>query len=156
MPADDSKTSSERPLRFEGEIDPDFQREWIEARHLTGDQVERAFTHGLAARDRFAERPFREVERYLRESWEALGDPAPWDQVFDIVQSGYERARAAPLQVAADLPPEALDRFAERTLGGSSLGGRLAERFFLGAAEPVSDYEGEGGPPVEQGRRVKE
>lgn len=156
MPADERETSSERPLRFEGVTDPDFQREWIEARNLTGDQVERAFTHGLAARERFAERPFREVEGYLRESWEALGSPAPWDQVFDIVQSGYDRARAAPLPVAADLPPEALDRFAERTLGGSSLGGRLGERNFLGAAEPVSDYEGEGGPPVEKGRRVRD
>lgn len=156
MPADERERSSGRPLRFEGELDPDFQREWIEARRLTGDQVERAFSHGLEARDRFADRPFREVEEYLRESWTALGSPAPWDDVCDIVESGYERARAAPVEVIADLPPEALDRFADRTVGGSSLGGRISERSFLGAAEPVSDYEGEGGPPVEKGRRVRD
>jgi hypothetical protein len=146
----------ERPLRFEEVADREFQRRWQEARQLSGDQVDQAFAHGLAARERFAERPFREVEDYLRESWEALGSPAPWNEVYDIVESGYDRARAAPLEVAADLPPEALERFADRTTGGSTLGGQLGQRSFLGGSEPVSDYEGEGGPPVEKGRRVRE
>jgi hypothetical protein len=156
MPAEERASGDERPLRFEAASDPDFQKEWRESRHLSGEQVERAFAHGLAARERFAERPFREVEGYLRESWEALGSPAPWSKIYDIVESGYDRARAAPLEVAADLPPEALERFAERTSGGTTLGGHLGQRSFLGAAEPVSDYEGEGGPPIEKGRRVRE
>jgi hypothetical protein len=156
MSADQSATGDERPLRFERAPDPEFQKRWQDTRQLSGEQVDRAFAHGLAARERFAERPFREVAEYLRESWEALGSPAPWDEVSDIVESGYDRARAAPFEVVADLPPEALDRFAERTTGGTSLGGRLGHRTFLGAAEPVSDFEGEGGPPIEKGRRVRD
>lgn len=156
MQADARGAGDERPLRFEEAPDPDFQKMWQEARHLDGEEVERAFTHGLAARERFAERPFREVEGYLRESWEALGGETPWDKVFDIVASGYDRARAASLPAAADLPPEAEERFNERTTGGSSFGGQLGGRNFLGAAEPVSEYDGEGGPPVEKGRRVRD
>lgn len=156
MQADARGAGDERPLRFEEAPDPEFQKRWQESRELDGEEVERAFTHGLKARERFAERPFREVEGYLRESWEAMGEEVPWEKVFDIVESGYDRARAGPVPAVADLPPEALDRFAERTTGGSTFGGRLGERTFLGAAEPVSDYDGEGGPPVEKGRRVKD
>lgn len=157
MAAAERGTGDDRPLRFEDNLDPEFQKRWKESRDLSGDVVDRAFEHGLFARERFAERPFREVEGYLRESWEALGSSVPWEQVYDIVESGYDRARAAPLPAVAELPPEAADRFTERTIGGSTLGGGpLGERPFLGASEPVSDYEGEGGPPVEGGRRVRD
>lgn len=154
MPADEK--GAERPLRFEQIRDPEFQKRWVEARHLSGGEVERAFLHGLNARDRFAERPFREVEGYLRESWEAMGEAAAWGEVSDIVASGYDRARAESFEEGTELENEALDRFAERTMGGSTLGGPLGERPLLGASEPVSDFTGEGGPPVEGGERVTE
>jgi hypothetical protein len=156
MSAGKRERGDEHTLRYEEVPDPEFQKRWQDARHLTGDQVDSAFAHGLAARERFSERPFREVEGYLRESWEAMGDIAPWDQVYDIVESGYDRARAAPFEVAADLPPEALDHFADRTTSGTTFGGRLGQRTFLGGSAPVSDYEGEGGPPVEKGKRVRD
>jgi hypothetical protein len=143
-------------LRFEEIRDPEFQKRWASARQLSRGEVERAFQHGLNARDRFAERPFREVEGDLRESWEAMAEAAAWGEVSDIVASGYDRARAESFEEGTALENEALDRFAEHTLGGSSLGGPLGERPFLGASEPVSDYPGEGGPPVEGGRRVTE
>lgn len=144
-----------RGLRFDDTDDPHFQQRWAEARHLTEEQVELAFRHGLDSRDRFADRPFHEVEQYLRQSWEGMGPAAAWDQVQDIIRSGYERYRAADLSVAAELGPDALHHFPDqRTQGGSVLGGSMGERPQLGAAEPVSDYEGEGGPPVEGGPRV--
>lgn len=152
---DRNRKREERPLRDEIP-DPDFQRAWQEARHLTGEEVDRAFEHGLFAQDRFAERPFREVEAYLRESWEAMGIPTPWEEVSDIVESGYELDRAAPLEAIAESAPEARDRFTKRTAGGSTIGGALGHRSHLGASEPVSDYDGESGPPIEDGRRVED
>lgn len=96
-------------LRYE-EVAEGFQREWLDRRQLTEEQVEQAFLHGLGAYDRFADRPFREVEPYLRESWEGMGTSAAWETVADIVRTGYERYRAAPLDEAADPGPEAADR----------------------------------------------
>jgi hypothetical protein len=156
MAGEPNDAGADQPLRYDDGQDPRFQERWLKARDLTGDQVERAFRHGFDARDRFAERPFREVEEYLRQSWEGMDPSAPWDQVSDIVRSGYERYLGGMGAGPAALPQsEALERFPHRTQGGSTLGGVVGERPFLGAAEPVSDYEGEGGPPVEGGRRVK-
>lgn len=145
-----------RPPRFEEIEDPEFQKRWKEARHLSEDEVERAFRHGFDARDRFAERPFREVEGYLRESWAAMAPPVDWDQVADIIRSGYERYQGAGFGSWIESSDEALRRFPDRTIGGSAIGGTMGERSFLGGAEPVSDFEGEGGPPVEDGRRIRD
>jgi hypothetical protein len=137
------------PLRFEESADPDFQRRWIEARKLDGEEVNRAFRHGFDARGRFADRPFREVEAYLRESWEGMGARVPWADVRDLVRSGYERYKGAGFDGSIDLGPEALDRFIIRNVTGSTLrGGTMGDRTFLGAAEPTPEFEGEGGPPV--------
>src|SRR5690606_29068912 len=65
-------------LRYGDAAEPDFQRRWIDARTLPGDEVERAFRHGFDARGRFADRPFGEVEAYLRESWRGMGAPSAW------------------------------------------------------------------------------
>lgn len=137
------------PPRFEDVADPDFQRRWITERRLDGDQVDRAFHHGFDARGRFADRPFGEVEAYLRESWEGMGTSAAWEDVRDIVRSGYERYKAAGFDGTIDLGPEALERFPISNVSGSILrGGTMDERPFLGNAEPTPDFEGEGGPPV--------
>jgi hypothetical protein len=145
---DKSSPDPERRLRYEEIEDPRFQAKWRAARDLDGEQVEAAFRHGFDARDRFGERPFREVVDYLRESWEGMGAPAPWDEVVGIVESGYERYRAEGFGPMIEEAAEALERFPTRTIGGSTTGGTMGERFHLGAAEPVSDYDGEGGPPV--------
>ncbi len=125
----------ERRLRYE-EIDPRFQRRWSEARQLPEEQVERAFRHGFEARDRFAQRPFEEVAGWLRESWSGLAPATPWDDVADIVRSGYERYQGAGGGVT-DPATEALERFSRHTAGGSGMGGRdLGERPNLGDAAP--------------------
>lgn len=156
MTADNSAPGADQPLRYDTIRDPEFEKKWRNARHLTGEEVELAFRHGLEAIDRFAERPFSEVEDYLRQSWDAMAPPVPWDQVSDIVQSGYERYKGSEFEPTVDEVSEALARFPHRTIGGTSIGGVIGERPFLGASEPVSDYDGEGGPPVEDGRRVTE
>lgn len=84
------ESGPDRRLRYE-DIEPGFQRRWREARHLSGEQVDRAFRHGFDARDRFADRPFREVADYLRESWSGMAPETAWSDVADIVRSGYER-----------------------------------------------------------------
>lgn len=150
------RPDQERRLRYEDISDPEFQKKWLEGRDLDWEQVEAAFRHGFEARDRFAERPFHEVARYLRESWEGMGPPAPWDEVGEIVRSGYERYKGAVFGPAPEEVAEAEVRFPDRTIGGSTIGGVMGERNFLGGAEPVSDFEGEGGPPVEGGKRVSE
>ncbi|HEX7051535.1 MAG TPA: hypothetical protein VF188_15115 [Longimicrobiales bacterium] len=147
MPDDRGRDAAEQPLAGPVE-DPEFQKKWIEARDLSWDQVERAFRHGFDARDRFAERPFREVEEYLRESWNGMGPPAAWDDVADIVRSGYERYKGAGLGPSTEDVAEALRHFPTWTVGGSAIGGIMGEQPLLGAAEPVSDYDGEGGRPV--------
>lgn len=157
MQGENTDNGSERPLRYEEIEDPEFQKKWTEARHLSGEEVELAFRHGFDSRERFAERPFDEVEGYLRESWDAMAPPAAWDEVSDIVRSGYERYKGgAGFESSTENAADALERFPYRTIGGSTLGGTMGERSFLGGAEPVSDYDGEGGPPVEGGRRVKD
>ncbi len=139
----------DRRLRYEDIPDPRFQQHWIEARDLTGDQVDAAFRHGFDARNRFAERPFREIESYLRESWEGIGAPAPWDDVVEIIRSGYERYKGANLGPPTEEVDEALEHFPDQeTIGGSRIGGVMGDRPLLGAAEPVADFDGEGGPPV--------
>jgi len=110
-------------LRYDVDFDPEFQRRWIEAQHLTGVQVDAAWRHGFDARDRFADRPFHEVRDWLRESWHARGEPAPWAEVEDIVRSGYERYRGAAFGASTDPATEALGRFQQHTAGGSDLGG---------------------------------
>lgn len=138
-----------QPPRYEDVADPDFQERWITERELSGDQVDRAFRHGFDARDRFADRPFDEVEAYLRESWVGMGTAVAWADVRDIVRSGYERYKGAGFDRSIDLGPEALDRFPVTNTSGSILrGGPMDERPFLGAAERTPDFEGEGGPPV--------
>ena len=154
MPGEEKK-DDRRGLRYDDLPDPEFQKKWREARKLEWDQVELAFRHGLEAIDRFADRPFDEVADYLRQSWEGMGAPVPWDQVADIVRSGYERYRAGAFGDLIDLAPEAAERFEHHTSGGSFVGGGpLGDRTFLGSAEPVAHFEGEGGPPVEDGKRV--
>lgn len=156
--AGEKRDAGARPrLRYEEIEDPEFQKKWENARHLKWDQVELAFRHGFDARDRFAERPFEEVVEYLRQSWEAMGPPVPWEKVSDIVRSGYDRyLGGAQTSIIGEEVAEALEHFPDRNMSGSTTGGRMGERFFLGAAEPVSEYEGEGGPPVEGGKRVRE
>jgi hypothetical protein len=113
----------ERGLRYGMDTDPEFQRRWVEARHLTGAQVDAAWRHGFDARDRFADRPFHEVRAWLQESWRGMGEPAAWAEVEDIVRSGYERYRGAGFGPSTDPGTEALGRFGPRTEGGSVLGG---------------------------------
>lgn len=130
MAGDPNHTDRDRPLRYENEDeDPDFQREWLDARHLSWEQVERAWRHGFDARDRFADRPFDEVRDWLRESWRGLGAPAPWEKVEDIIRSGYDRYKGAGFGPSTDSAAEALEHFKQRTIGGSVLdGGVLGER----------------------------
>jgi len=138
-----------KPLRYEEVADPDFQRRWIARRELDGEQVDLAFHHGFDARERFADRPFAEVEAYLRESWDGMGTAVGWEDVRDIVRSGYEHYKGAGFDGSIDLGPEALDRFPIRNVSGSTLrSGTMDDRPFLGAAAPTPEFEGEGGPPV--------
>lgn len=149
MPGGDTGDRGGRRLPYEEIEDPRFQQRWLEARKLTWEQVETAFRHGLDSRDRFAERPFEEVEAYLRESWEGMGAPAPWDEVAGIIRSGYERYQPVGYGLAIDQQDEALAHFPdEETIGGTRIGGVMGDRPMLGAAEPVADFDGEGGPPV--------
>lgn len=140
----------ERGLRFDEDLDPDFQRQWLAARDLSWDQVESAFTHGLFGADRFADRPFDEVRDYLRESWEGMGAPAVWRDVEDIVRSGYDLGNAGAPEAgpSTELTPEALERFPSRTAGGSAKAGTMGEQTELGDAERAPEFEGEGGEPV--------
>lgn len=135
MPQDFARSESDHDPADSG-----FNEGWRSSHGLTGEQVDEAFRHGFDARDRFAERPFREVSEYLRESWVASGRTAHWDDVADIVRGGYERYKGAGLNYAADPGTEAIDRFQLRTSGGSVTGGgRLGDESHLGAAEPVSE-----------------
>lgn len=113
----------DRPLRYDDGADPDFQRRWMEARRLTGEQVDTAWRHGFEARDRFADRPFDEVREWLHESWRAMGEPADWGEIEDIVRSGYERYKGAGFGPSTDPAPEALARFQQHNISGSTLGG---------------------------------
>ena len=110
-------------LRYDVDFDPEFQRHWMEARHLSGTQVDAAWRHGFEARDRFADRSFDEVREWLRDSWQAMGEPAPWSEVEDIVRSGYERYKGAGFGASTDPATEALSRFQQHSSGGSDLGG---------------------------------
>jgi hypothetical protein len=102
--------------------DGDFQRRWLEARHLSWDDVEAAFRHGLEARTRFADRPFPEVADRLRESWEGMARGVAWEQVDDVVRGGYERNLGAGFEAGAiAFGPDALRQFPLRTIGGSTL-----------------------------------
>lgn len=149
MPGERMDDRSDRRLRYEEIEDPQFQRAWLEARQLDGEQVDAAFRHGFDARDRFAERPFQEVEDYLRESWNGMGPPAPWDEAVGLIRAGYELYKGAGFGRSAESVDEALEHFpTEETIGGSIVGGRMGDRPILGAAEPVADFDGEGGPPV--------
>ncbi|HEX6938961.1 MAG TPA: hypothetical protein VF158_06075 [Longimicrobiales bacterium] len=149
MPGDDRGEKREHRLRYEEIDDPQFQRKWMEARHLDGVQVEAAFRHGFDSRGRFADRPFHEIEHYLRESWEGMGPPAPWDEVVGIVRSGYERYKGAGFGRLTDEVDEALGHLPDlETIAGSRIGGVMGDRPMLGAAEPVPEFDGEGGPPV--------
>lgn len=149
MSSEKKRTEQQREPRRDEPADPEFQERWVEARSLDTEPLDAAFRHGFDSRVRFADRPFHEVEHYLRESWEGMGRPEPWSDVCDVVRSGYERYKGAGFSPSTDLGPEALDRFTRFTAGGSTIGGgTLGERPFLGASEPVSDFEGEGGPPV--------
>jgi len=110
-------------LRYDVDLDPEFQRHWMEARNLTGDQVDAAWRHGFDARDRFADRSFAEVREWLQESWRGMGEPAPWREVEDIVRSGYERHRGAGFGSSTDPAAEALGHFQQHTVEGSDMGG---------------------------------
>ncbi len=149
MPGADMDDGGDRRLRYEEIEDPRFQQKWLEARDLDGDQVEAAFRHGFDARDRFAERPFQEVEDYLRESWEGMGAPAPWNEVVGIIRSGYEHYKGVGYGRSTEQQDEALEHFPEEeTIGGTRVGGVMGDRPMLGAAEPAPEFDGEGGPPV--------
>ncbi len=130
--------SRDERLRYDVDFDPEFQRHWMEARHLTGVQVDTAWRHGFDARDRFADRPFDEVRAWLRESWRAMGEPAPWPEVEDIVRSGYERYRGVGFGDSTDPAAEALGHFQQHTQGGSDLGGAT-----LGDRPQQGDTRGE-------------
>ncbi len=125
-------------LRYDVDFDPEFQRHWIEARHPTGPQVDAAWRHGFEARDRFADRSFDEVCAWLRESWRAMGEPAPWPEVEDIVRSGYERYKGAGFGATTDPGSEALSHFQQHTQGGSDVGGAP-----LGDSPQQGDTRGE-------------
>ncbi len=128
----------EQRLRYDVDFDPDFQRHWMEARNLTGEQVDAAWRHGFSARDRFADRPFDEVRDWLQESWRGMGEPAPWREVEDIVKSGYERYKGAGFGASTDPANEALGRFQLHTVEGSDMGGKP-----LGDAAQQGDSRGE-------------
>lgn len=147
MPGETNEIGGRRGLPYDLS-ESDFQSEWVHARELEWSDVELAFRHGFDACGRFADRPFDEVSHYLRESWDAMAPPVEWKRVSDIVRSGYERYKGAGFGASAELTPEARDHFPQRTGGGSATGGTMGERVFLGTAEPVSDFGGEGGPPV--------
>jgi hypothetical protein len=137
MAADRNEAQPERRLRFDEDLDADFQREWREARELSWEQVEAAWRHGFDSRDRFADRPFEEVTDYLRESWRGMGEPAPWPKVEDIVRSGYERFKGAPFESTTELQDDARSHFVEHTQGGSDFGGGvLGDTPQLGDARP--------------------
>lgn len=119
--ADDRQDEQGRELRYDEGTDVDFQRRWAESRHLSGEQVESAWRHGFEARERFADRPFDEVRDWLWESWRGMGEPAPWGDVEDIVRSGYERYKGAGFGETTDLASEALQRFQQRSVGGSAM-----------------------------------
>lgn len=129
-------------LRYEPDFDPEFQRHWLEARQLSGTQVDAAWRHGFDARDRFADRPFGDVRDWLRDSWRAMGEPAPWAKVEDIVRSGYERYKGAGFGSSTDPANEALARFQKHTLGGSDVGGAP-----LGDRPQQGDTRGEAEAP---------
>src|SRR5690554_6406083 len=149
MPGDDRGERRGRRLRYEEIEDPQFQRKWMEARDLDGDQVEAAFRHGLDSRGRFGDRQLREVEHYLRESWEGMGPPALWDEVVGIIRSGYENYKGAGFGRMIEEVDEALEHFPDmETIAGTRIGGTMGERPLLGASEPVPDFDGEGGPLV--------
>ncbi len=120
--AEQNERRGER-LRYDVDFDPEFQRQWMDARHLSGVQVDAAWRHGFEARDRFADRPFNEVRDWLHDSWHAMGEPAPWNDVEDIVRSGYERYKGAGFGSSTDPAHEATARFQRHSLGGSDLGG---------------------------------
>lgn len=137
MVGEPNEAQPERRLRFDEDLDADFQRQWVEARHLSWEQVETAWRHGFDSRDRFADRPFDEVSEYLQESWRGIGEPAPWDQVEDIVRSGYDRFKGAPFESTTELPDDAASHFVEHTQGGSDIGGGvLGDVPQLGDARP--------------------
>lgn len=142
MAAESNEAQPDRRLRFAGDLDPDFQRRWMEARHLSWEQVETAWRHGFDSRDRFADRPFDEVARYLRESWRGMGEPAPWTDVEDIVRSGYDRFKGAGLESTTELVDDAASHFVEHTEGGSDLGGGA-----LGDVPQLGDARPEPGSP---------
>ncbi|HWV57103.1 MAG TPA: hypothetical protein VNZ57_06495 [Longimicrobiales bacterium] len=119
-------------------FEPGFQRRFIEARDLDASQVEAAVRHGLEAQPRFADRPFEEVEEYLRESWQGMGPPAPWDQVWDLVRGGYEWQRAAGVNRTIELGEDAARRFVQRTVGGSGKGGVLGDSPAAGPGRQAS------------------
>jgi hypothetical protein len=126
--ARDDIRSDQRDLSRRSDVtDPDFQRQWLAARRLDWDQVERAVRHGVEAVPRFADRPFDEVLDWLRSSWTAMGTDVPWDDVADLVRSGYERFGSTGSDDAGLLAPEALRTFAVRTIGGSALGGAAGD-----------------------------
>lgn len=131
---------NEGRLRFESDVDPEFQRRWTEARHLSGEQVDAAWRHGFDARDRFADRPFDEVRGWLKESWCAMGEPTPWSEIEDLVRSGYDRYRGAGFGDSTDPATEALARFQQHTIGGSTMGGAP-----LGDGSQQGDTRGQAG-----------
>lgn len=140
----------ERTIRYFENVDPDFQKRWMSARHLTGEQVDAAFRHGLFAGGRFAERTFDEISGYLEESWRGMKMDADWRDVSDIVRSGYDLAEGGAPEDGPETESaaEALDHFPTRTSGGSATGGTMGERSGPGNAGPETGFEGEGGPPV--------
>lgn len=119
----DGYQQRDQRLRYDVDFDPEFQKHWMEARNLTGEQVDAAWRHGFAARDRFADRSFDEVREWLQESWRGMGEPAPWREVEDIVRSGYERHRGAGFGASTDPASEALGRFQQHSIEGSDMGG---------------------------------
>jgi hypothetical protein len=125
----DDIRSDQRDLSGRSDVtDPEFQRRWLEARRLDWDQVERAVRHGIDAVPRFADRPFDEVREWLHSSWAAMGTGVAWDDVADLVRSGYERFGRAGSDELELLEGDALRSFAIRTIGGSALdGGPAAE-----------------------------
>src|SRR5690606_30399999 len=129
MGRDRDPAGGRRPPRFEDVADPDFPRRRITGRKPAGAKVDLEFPRAFDAREPFADRPFRGVEEYRRESWEGMGTAVAWDEVRDSVRSGYERYKAAGFDGSIDLGPEALDRFPIRNVSGSILrGGSMDDR----------------------------
>ena len=124
----DDRQQERRELRYDEGTDAEFQRRWAGARHLSGEQVEAAWRHGFEARDRFADRPFDEVRGWLQESWRGMGEPAPWNEVEDLIRSGYERYKGAGFGESTDPASEALRHFQQHSIEGSSMtGGPLGD-----------------------------